>query len=227
MLEDAVVAEDLSFSYSPETPIIENLSLNIPTGSSVAIIGPSGSGKSTLLALLGGFVAPTSGLLSVIGVDISQGSLRRRTQLQQELGWVQQTTNLLPFRSARDNVALPLRLRGCGFNEANAIANQALEVVGLRELAGSACRRLSGGQAQRVCIARAVVTRPRLLLADEPTGQLDASTTKYILNALHDALKLVPGATLVIATHDEAATSICEHTLSVSDRQVVGNLVLS
>jgi putative ABC transport system ATP-binding protein len=198
---------------SERIEVLKGLSLDIPTGDFLALMGPSGSGKTTLLNLIGGLDAPTSGSVSVGGVEISSlggGGLSRWRS--QHIGFVFQLYNLLPVLTAERNVELPLLLTSLSRAERRKRVAIALKVVGLAERARHYPRQLSGGQEQRVGIARAIVTDPTLLLCDEPTGDLDRKAGDEILDLLH-TLNTQHGKTIVMVTHDPHAAERAKRTL--------------
>jgi ABC-type lipoprotein export system ATPase subunit len=179
-----------------EVTALRETTLQVRPGDRTALIGPSGSGKSTLLHLLGGLDLPTTG-------TVSWPALGEASTLRPgKVAFVFQAQSLMPPLTALENVALPLLLAGATPQAATAEARRALEALELLPLAEQLPEELSGGQAQRVAVARALVTRPRLILADEPTGQLDSVTAGHLMDVLLAALE--PGAALVLATHDEA-----------------------
>lgn len=193
--------------YRGKEPItvLENLDLEIPRGSFEAFMGPSGSGKSTLLNLIAGLDQPTSGSISVDGVELSTMSESALAKWRSStLGFVFQTYNLMPVLTAQENVELPLLLTNLSRTERAKRAVTALRVVGLAERMDHYPRQLSGGQEQRVAIARALVNDPKLIVADEPTGDLDRHSADEILNLL-DTLNKQFGKTIVMVTHDPAA----------------------
>jgi len=185
--------------------VLEGLDLDVPEGSYQAFMGPSGSGKSTLLNLIAGLDRPTTGSVKVAGAELasmSDGQLakfRSRT-----MGFVFQSYNLLPVLTALENVELPLLLTELGSAERKKRAQTALRVVGLEDRMGHHPRQLSGGQEQRVAIARAVVNDPLIIVADEPTGDLDRKSADEILSLL-DTLNKEFGKTILMVTHDPAA----------------------
>ena len=179
-------------------------------GMQVAIVGPSGSGKSTLMHLLSGLQEPTEGSVSWPAIG-DQGALRPGP-----VGVIFQGPSLLPPLTVVENVALPLELLGESRRVASSTALGFLEIVGLTELASKIPDELSGGQAQRVAIARALVTTPRLILADEPTSQLDRANSDLVIDVLLDAADST-GAALVLATHDPSIAARFEHRWSVID----------
>ncbi|MCM2313236.1 MAG: ABC transporter ATP-binding protein [Steroidobacteraceae bacterium] len=185
--------------------VLDGLSLEIASGDFVALMGPSGSGKSTLLNLIGGLDKPTSGILEVDGLRVDQlgaGALARWRA--DHVGFVFQMYNLLPVLSAERNVELPLLLKDMSRDERAARTAAALALVGLTDRARHRPRELSGGQEQRVGIARAIVTDPTLLLCDEPTGDLDRKSGDEVLDLLQ-ALNREQGKTIVMVTHDPHA----------------------
>jgi putative ABC transport system ATP-binding protein len=193
--------------------VLKGVSLDIPQGDFLALMGPSGSGKTTLLNLLGGIDSPTQGLIEVAGISIgnlSGGALSRWRAAH--VGFVFQLYNLLPALTAARNVELPLLLTRLSRSERRARAALALKVVGLADRANHYPRQLSGGQEQRVGIARAIVTDPTLLLCDEPTGDLDRKAGDEILDLLQ-TLNAEYGKTIVMVTHDPHAAERARQTL--------------
>ena len=198
---------------SERIDVLKGVNLDIPKGDFLALMGPSGSGKTTLLNLIGGLDAPTGGSVDVNGVPISQlngGDLSRWRS--QNIGFVFQLYNLLPVLTAEKNVELPLLLTSLSKAERKKRSAIALKVVGLAERAKHYPRQLSGGQEQRVGIARAIVTDPTLLLCDEPTGDLDRKAGDEILDLLQ-TLNRVHGKTIVMVTHDPHAADRARRTL--------------
>jgi len=195
------------------TDVLKGVTLDIPEGDFLALMGPSGSGKTTLLNMLGGIDAPTQGLIEVAGVSIGtlSGSALARWRAT-HVGFVFQLYNLLPALTAERNVELPLLLTKLSRSERRKRASLALKVVGLADRAGHFPRQLSGGQEQRVGIARAIVTDPTLLLCDEPTGDLDRKSGDEILELLR-TLNADYGKTIVMVTHDPRAAERARRTL--------------
>jgi putative ABC transport system ATP-binding protein len=199
--------------------ILHEISLRVMTGEAVAIVGASGSGKSTLLGLLAGLDVPTRGRVLLGGRDLFALDEDGRAELRGSmLGFVFQSFQLLPALTALENVMLPLEL--AGRSGARADAEQMLARVGLSQRLGHYPKHLSGGEQQRVAIARAFVTRPRLLLADEPTGNLDAATGADIIDLMF-AMNAEQGTTLVLVTHDEAIASRCARVLKLRSGEMV------
>jgi cell division transport system ATP-binding protein len=192
---------DVSVGYGDET-VLRNISLQVERGEFLCVEGPSGAGKTTLLRLLYGSLLPRTGVAVVDGVDL--GTLRPRhvSRFRRRLGCVFQSYELLPHLSARQNVLLPLQLAQMTIDEPDERADQALEMVGLSDKAGTRPAELSGGQQQRVAIARAIAHEPAILLADEPTGNLDAFSTAEVMRAFRAFH--AEGGTVIMATHDES-----------------------
>ena len=188
-----------------EIVVLDGINLQVPSGEFVALMGPSGSGKTTLLNLIAGIDRPTSGALKVGGTDVtslSEGALAKWRS--RHVGFIFQFYNLIPVLTALENVELPLLLTSLSKKERRERALTALKVVGLADRAGHYPRQLSGGQEQRVAIARAIVADPVVLVADEPTGDLDAKSAEEIL-ALMESLNRDFGKTIVMVTHDPRA----------------------
>jgi putative ABC transport system ATP-binding protein len=208
--------------YGNQVHALDGVDLRVALSERVALMGPSGSGKSTLLHLACGLDEPTSGVVRVDGVTLSDLDDDSRTRLRREkIGMVFQTFNLLATLNAIENVALPLRLQGLGWKDSARRAEAMIERVGLRERATHKPDELSGGERQRVAIARALIFEPPLLLADEPTGNLDTATGQEILTLL-DKMNHDLGITILLVTHNEAATAHCDRVLTLRDGRIVG-----
>ena len=210
----------VSHRYSEaQSWVLRDVSLEIEPGSTLAIAGPSGSGKTTLLSILGLLLSPAEGAVVLDGqpVGSSRGAL---SSLRSEaFGWVFQTVNVLSRRSARENAALACLARGMTRADADSRAVAALESVGLGAMTERPANTLSGGELQRLCIARAIAARSRFLLADEPTGQLDRSTSDEVIGAL---LRSRPAETaLVLVTHDPQVAARCDSIVTIVDGRVV------
>jgi len=184
-----------------ELPVLKSITLEVPAGSFVAILGPSGSGKSTLLGLLAGLDKPTTGRVWLDGVELGALTEDQRARLRgQKVGFVFQSFHLIPTLTARENIQVPLELRGL---EAVARADELLSRVGLADRGHHYPAQLSGGEQQRVALARAFSHRPRVLFADEPTGNLDAATGARVIELMSELNREV-GTTLVLVTHDQS-----------------------
>jgi predicted ABC-type transport system involved in lysophospholipase L1 biosynthesis ATPase subunit len=210
--DTAIRTVALTRSYgTPSAPVhaLRGIDLEVRRGERVALLGKSGSGKSTLLNVVGGLDRATSGLVEVGGCDLGRlnADLLARHRLT-TVGMVFQSFNLIASRTLLQNVELPLVFAGQQPNERRAAARQALEAVGLGERLGHRPAELSGGEHQRAAIARALVTRPEILLADEPTGNLDSDTSDEIIALLLNHLD-AHGTTLVLVTHDEELAERC------------------
>jgi putative ABC transport system ATP-binding protein len=224
MTDALIVARGVSRTYSSaagEVAALTDVSFTVPSGALVALIGRSGSGKTTLLNCIGGLDRPTSGTILINGTDVTKLDERARTALRRdELAFVFQTFGLVPILSAAENVGLPLRLRSVDVTQRNAHVEHLLELVGLADHAAQRPSELSGGQQQRVAIARALANSPRLLIADEPTGQLDADTGAAIMALLQEVVR-AEGMTAIISTHDPSVQALADLTLRLADGQLV------
>jgi putative ABC transport system ATP-binding protein len=219
-----LVARDLHKDYpmnGAAVHAVRGVSLEVRSGEYVAIAGPSGSGKSTLLQLIGGIDVPSRGTIELLGTRLDTLSDRKLTQLRlTHLGFVFQRFHLLPVLTARENIELPLAEAGVGATERRERARELLAYVGLEDRANHRTTQLSGGEMQRVAIARAIANRPALLLADEPTGELDATTGGEIL-ALFRRLNR-DGATLIVVTHDEQLAAEAHRVIHMLDGRIRG-----
>ena len=203
-----------------EVEIIRDISFDVPSRQFVAIMGPSGSGKSTLLGLIAGLDAPTSGNITIDGVDITSLREDELAQLRgKKLGFVFQSYHLIPTLTAFENVLLPMEFSGV-LNGATARAEHLLESVGLMERRDHYPVQLSGGEQQRVALARAFMMKPAVLLADEPTGNLDSENGRHVLELLMK-LNREEGTTLVLVTHDEMLASQAERRIVLRDGRIV------
>ncbi len=200
---------------------LDGVDLEIRKGEMVAIMGRSGSGKTTLLNVLGGLDLPEEGQVILDGVDITRLNGRRLTPLRrQKVGFVFQEFNLIPTLTAVENVELPLRYAGVPRGQRRKKALEALEWVGMLSRAHHRPAQLSGGEQQRVAIARALVSRPALVLADEPTGELDSQTASQIMGLLL-SLNRELEQTFVIVTHDPGLTRYCDRILRMEDGRII------
>ncbi|MCT9932087.1 ABC transporter ATP-binding protein [Planotetraspora sp. A-T 1434] len=220
MSEPAFEAVGLTRSYLLESVSVDALrgvDLRIDQGEFVAILGPSGSGKSTLMHLLGCLDRPTSGILRVGGVDVSTLDDTKLAELRnQMIGFVFQSFHLLARTSAIDNVALPLVYRGVSGTERRVRAREALEAVGLGHRLGHRPSQMSGGEQQRVAIARALVGDPKVVLADEPTGNLDTRNGDEVMNLL-ERLNADSGVAVVLVTHEPEVAARARRQVHVRD----------
>ncbi|GFP18902.1 putative ABC transport system ATP-binding protein [Candidatus Hakubella thermalkaliphila] len=199
---------------------LRNVNLNIKKGEYISLIGPSGSGKSTLLNLIGGLIRPTSGQIIVEGIDISTLSDREMAVYRQKkVGFIFQSFNLIPTLTALQNVEFPLIFAGIPPRERLAKATEALKIVGLEERMGHNPTELSGGETQRVSIARALVAGPEILLADEPTGSLDSETGKEIMTFIQKINRDM-GQTLIVVTHDRYISDYAQRRAHLLDGQI-------
>jgi putative ABC transport system ATP-binding protein len=215
---------DVSKNYGTTEVVhaLKHLSLSIERGERVALMGPSGSGKSTFLNLVCGLDEPSTGSIKIDGTELCNLSDDARTRARREkIGMIFQTFNLLPTLTAIENVSLPLRLQGLGRRETEERAGKMLERVGLKKRETHRPDELSGGERQRVAIARALVFRPPLLLADEPTGNLDTATGEEILDML-EVLHREFNSTLLLVTHNELAAQRCDRILTIRDGVIIG-----
>lgn len=201
--------------------ILKSVSLEVEAGRSLAIVGPSGSGKTSLLMVMAGLERATRGRVEVAGHDYSSLDEDGRARLRaKDVGIVFQSFHLVPSMTALENVALPLEFAGRG--DAEAVARALLEDVGLGHRMRHYPAQLSGGEQQRVALARAVSLRPRLLLADEPTGNLDGATGRQVIDMLF-GLQRRHDATLVLVTHDERLAALADRTIRMADGRIVGD----
>ncbi len=199
--------------------VLKHVSFSVPQGAFVAIVGPSGSGKTTLLGLLAGLDTPSDGAVSLDGVDITRMTEDQRALLRGEkVGFIFQSFQLIPTLTALENVQVPLELRGEDGSADR--ANDLLQRVGLSDRTGHFPAQLSGGEQQRVAIARAFSNNPRILFADEPTGNLDGATGERIVELLQE-LNRESGSTVVIVTHDIALAERTGRVIRLRDGEVV------
>jgi putative ABC transport system ATP-binding protein len=225
--EPAIRLEHISRHYSMGDAVIravDGVSFEVPSGEFLALLGSSGSGKSTLLNLIAGLDLPTSGSVIVHGQDLSKvSSLELARYRRQTVGMVFQSFNLLPRMTLEENVELPLRLAEVDRSERATRVRQALERVGLDKRVGHRPSELSGGEQQRAAIARALVNRPKLLLADEPTGNLDSASGESILTLLREIQKN-PGMTIVMVTHERPlAERFADRLAVMGDGKLLSN----
>ena len=219
-----IIASNLSKSVqSPEGTlnILSDINLSIMESESLAIVGPSGSGKSTLLGILAGLDTPTSGDVVINNKNIVSMSEEERAKYRSKyVGFVFQSFHLLPGLTAIENVSLPLEIKDVP--NAASLASDYLEMVGLKNRARHYPQQLSGGEQQRVAVARAFACQPKILFADEPTGNLDQKTGAKLANLLFE-LNKIQKTTLILVTHDMRLASSCDKTLNLSDGKAVPN----
>jgi putative ABC transport system ATP-binding protein len=219
-----VAARDVSRTFgSGDTAVhaLRGVSLTVGEGQLVAVRGRSGSGKTTLLNVIGGLDVPTGGTVHVAGQDVTAMAERERVMLRRgTVAFIFQSFGLIPMLSASENVGIPLRITGTEPREREERVRLLLSVVGLEEHARQRPNELSGGQQQRVAIARALATSPRLLIADEPTGQLDSETGRQIMRLLRTVVRS-EGITALVATHDALLTDLADDVLALEDGRLV------
>jgi putative ABC transport system ATP-binding protein len=208
------------FQLGQETVhVLKSIDLDIDKGEYVAIMGPSGSGKSTLMNLIGCLDTPTSGTYILNGKDVSQMSDDELAEIRnKEIGFVFQTFNLLPRTTALDNVALPMVYAGASKKDRTERAVKVLADVGLSDRMDHRPNQLSGGQRQRVAVGRALVNKPSIILADEPTGNLDSKTGVEIMNLFEDIHKA--GNTIIVVTHEEEIASHAQRVIRLRDGMI-------
>lgn len=201
---------------------VREVSLTVPPGELLAIVGRSGSGKTTLLNLIAGLDRPDEGTIHLDGRDITSATEAELTALRRNhIGFVFQSFGLLPLLSAAENIALALRIAGASGRDEVQRTRELLEMVGLAARAGHRPYELSGGEQQRVAVARALANRPRLLIADEPTGELDTVTGAQIFGLLQQAAS--EGVTIVVATHDPLIVDYAHRVVEMADGRLVGS----
>ncbi len=213
----ALQATDLCIGYAGGPDVVRHVDLAVGAGEALAVVGTSGSGKSTLLYGLAGVLPARLGTVRLAGQALTTASERQRSELRRShVGLVLQFGELVPELSLLENVALPLRLLGTARRPALAMAKELLDSLGVASVAHRRSGQVSGGQAQRAAIARAVIHRPAVVLADEPTGALDSDTADQVLDVLIDAV-LTRGAAMVLVTHDRRVAERVGHTAHMLD----------
>ena len=222
-MDELIQASALQRRYrvgAHEVNALDGASFQVARGEFVAIVGPSGSGKSTLLALLGGLDRPSAGTITVGDLELGRARDAELVKYRRErIGFIFQSFNLLPTRSAVENVEIPLVLNGLSPKKRRQRALELLKLVGLAERAGHRPNQLSGGEMQRVAVARALANQPLLILADEPTGNLDTKTGAAILALLRETVA-TRDVTLIIVTHDLSVASHADRIIHMRDGQV-------
>lgn len=212
-------------SGNDQLTILHSLDLEIPSGQFVSVVGPSGSGKSTLLGLIAGLDAPTAGNIFLDGHNITQMSEDQLAELRGGMvGFIFQSFHLIPSLTAFENILIPMEIMGV--SKANQRAQSLLDEVGLHDRGHHYPSQLSGGEQQRVAIARAFANNPRILLADEPTGNLDSRNGGHIFELLM-SINRERGTTLVLVTHDQQLANLADRKIGLRDGRVVEDLVLT
>ena len=215
-MSTVLTVRDVTYSFG-STPALRGADLTVDAGEVVAVLGPSGSGKSTLLHCAAGILPPETGSVYYRGVDLADLSDRRRSDLRlREFGFVFQFGQLISELTCLENVSLPLRLLGQGRRAADDTARHWLERLGVADLAGQRPGQVSGGQAQRVAVARALAHRPSVLFADEPTGALDSLQGEQVMRLLMEAVRETDAA-LVLITHDTRVAAYSDREIVVRD----------
>ena len=221
-MDSLIHIEHIMKIYNPgenEVHALDDVSLDIQTGEFVAIIGQSGSGKSTLMNMLGCLDTPTSGTYILSGKDVSHLSDNELSDIRnQQIGFIFQGFNLIPNLTAQENVELPLIYRGMPAKERHDCSLEALRIVGLEHRVDHKPSEMSGGQQQLVAIARAIAAKPPVILADEPTGNLDSSSTKEIMKILHDLHDT--GRTVILITHDDQIAANAKRVVRIMDGKI-------
>ncbi|MBO4310056.1 MAG: ABC transporter ATP-binding protein [Lachnospiraceae bacterium] len=203
---------------------LSNVSLSFEKGEFVAIVGSSGSGKSTLLSLLGGIDSPTGGEVIIDGENVHKMKASKKAEFRRrKIGFIFQEYNLIPVLTVDENIEMPLRLDGIRLSENN--MDKLLEMLGLQERRNHLPEQLSGGQKQRVAIGRAYAHHPALILADEPTGNLDKATGLEIMALLQESAKKF-SQTMILVTHDEKVAAMADRIITLSDGKVIGDVVV-
>ncbi len=217
-----VTAADLRRRFGEGEAAVEALdgvTLELPAGAFTAIMGPSGSGKSTLMHVLAGLDKPTSGSVTIDGVEIGTLDDKKLTELRRDkVGFIFQSFNLLPVLTAQENIELPLKIAGRKVDEQ--WRTQLVDTVGLGDRLTHHPSELSGGQQQRVAVARALISKPAVVFADEPTGNLDSSSSAEVLNLLRTSVDQL-GQTVVMVTHDANAAAVADRILVLADGRIV------
>ncbi|WP_065220651.1 MULTISPECIES: ABC transporter ATP-binding protein [Butyricimonas] len=208
-----------------EVHAVDNVNISITEGEFTAIVGPSGSGKTTLLNLIGGLDTPTSGNLFIDGQDISRLKPKEMVDFRlHHIGFVFQSFNLIPVLSAKENVAFVMELQGRKKGERDTRAQELLEAVGLGDRANSRPSKLSGGQQQRVAVARALASKPKFILADEPTANLDSKSAENLLDMM-EKLNQKENVTFVFSTHDPRIMAKARRIITLEDGKIINDIV--
>ncbi|MBQ3523906.1 MAG: ABC transporter ATP-binding protein [Clostridia bacterium] len=218
---------DIYKIYNPgenEVRALDGINLTVEHGEFLAIVGQSGSGKSTLMNMLGLLDIPTSGTYTLDGVDVKDMTDDELSEIRnKEIGFIFQGFNLIPSLTAVENVELPLVYRGMKKDQRNKLALEALERVGLSHRLDHLPKQMSGGQQQRVAIARAVAARPPIILADEPTGNLDSHSGVEVMKILHELHE--EGRTVILITHDNDIANEAQRVIRIQDGQIISDII--
>ena len=227
LMEHLIKVTDLCKVYNPgenEVRALDHINLEVDTGEFVAIIGQSGSGKSTFMNMLGCLDTPTSGTYFLNGTDVSTMTDNQLSAVRnKEIGFIFQGFNLISNLTAEENVELPLIYRGIDKNTRRQLSREALEMVGLAHRMNHKPSEMSGGQQQRVAIARAIAAKPPVILADEPTGNLDSASSKEILGILKDLHK--GGRTVILITHDDGIAARAKRVVRIMDGKIESDII--
>jgi len=222
---NAIETVNLNMTYRSgkvDVPAVQDVNLAVKNGEFIAIMGPSGCGKTTLLHLLGGLLQPTGGRILIDGTDISGLADAERTAMRRKkIGYVFQRFNLLPTLSARGNIELAKKIHGNGVVHPLG-SDKIFEMLGLSGKEDSRPLELSGGEQQRVAIARAIINKPSIILADEPTGNLDSKNSRTVLEMLRNLNERL-GQSIVMITHDADAASTADRVIEMKDGRILGN----
>lgn len=212
---------DLCVGYTPDEPVLKGVSFRVDAGEKVALVGPSGSGKTTLLWSLAGMVRPAAGIVGVLNQNIYDLSEKKRSLFRaKNMGFVLQFGHLVPELTALENTMMPALLSGYSHKDARIAGMELLETVGVAKIARSLPRQLSGGQMQRVAVARALVHQPSIVLADEPTGALDQHNTATVVDLLTQSSVGIAAATVVV-THDASQLAAYDRVLDLEELNVL------
>ena len=219
---------DKIYNENTDIPVhaVNNVNINIEQGEFTAIVGPSGCGKTTLLNLIGGLDSPSKGSIIINGKDISEFSESKLTDFRMDnIGFVFQAYNLIPVLTARENVEFIMHLQGKSKQERSERALSLLEAVGIGDRADVRPSKLSGGQQQRVAVARALASKPKFILADEPTANLDSKSTETLLEIM-EQLNKEEGITFIFSTHDQRVMNKAHRLIKLEDGKVIGDEVV-